>query len=386
MSLSNALHQARSDDPNERRASVRELAALRESHRLSQIEMEEVLAAIGDLPGRHRAELVGLLARQGTAEALVELATLIRLEAERADPEFRRPIALGPLRELSEHRELVIDALLDAVASSGSVADGSILGWWMSHGALDDGGRGTIVDRLRPLIDEGLEKARRCLEETPREELVETEDYRRMLGDLGYWLDLVGRADWQSAESMLVVASSHPDPYLAMWGVVPLLAAGREVARAHIERAAESPDSCVGLLEELDVRGSLGRLPEELRTQPAIARAQMIGWLASPMELGRPPSEIELLEVRSFVDDDGERSDLYVFRFRIEGTDPLSERGWLIGVAGLYRWAIQPTVAQSGHTFSALAAEDSMSIDEHVEAIVGVLERWGGSRPGPQNA
>ncbi len=109
--------------------------------------------------------------------------------------------------------------------------------------------------------------------------------------------------------------------------------------------------------------------------QGEIALAEMVSWLAYGTELGSQPDAIELLgsiEMRTL---DGP-SDLFVFRFRTDEPHWAADRGWMVGVAGPYVRADQPTSNGLGHTFSRFAREDAMTVDEHVNQLVGVVGLW----------
>ena len=109
--------------------------------------------------------------------------------------------------------------------------------------------------------------------------------------------------------------------------------------------------------------------------QVAIAQTDMVSWLAYGTELGGQPDAIELvgsIEVRT---PDGP-CDLFVFRFRTDPPHWAADRGWMIGVAGPYLRSDQPTTTGLGCTFSVMAREDAMTVDEHVDELVGLLRRW----------
>ena len=65
-----------------------------------------------------------------------------------------------------------------------------------------------------------------------------------------------------------------------------------------------------------------------------------------------------------------------MFRFRVFQPHWAADRGWMIGIAGPYLRSLQPTAVGLGFTFSAFAAEDSMTLDEHVDQLLGALDAW----------
>ena len=109
--------------------------------------------------------------------------------------------------------------------------------------------------------------------------------------------------------------------------------------------------------------------------QAAIAQAGMVSWLSYGTELGSPPDAIEPLGSVEVSTAQGP-ADLFVFRFRTDEPHWAADHGWMVGVAGPYLRSDQPTSDGLGHTFSTLAREDSMTLEEHVEHLVGLVRRW----------
>lgn len=109
--------------------------------------------------------------------------------------------------------------------------------------------------------------------------------------------------------------------------------------------------------------------------QAAMAEADMAAWLAYPTELGDQPDEIELIRTVEFGTPDGSR-DLFVFRFRTHEPHWAAGSGWMIGVAGPYLRSSQPATHGLGFTFSRLAREDAMTIEEHVEQLIGPVAEF----------
>lgn len=110
-------------------------------------------------------------------------------------------------------------------------------------------------------------------------------------------------------------------------------------------------------------------------TQAAMAEADMITWLSYGTELGDRPDEIELVRTIELVDADGP-SDLFVFRFRTNSPQWAADRGWMIGVAGPFLRSRQPTSQGLGFTFSRMEREDGMTIEDHVDQLIGTVAEW----------
>jgi hypothetical protein len=122
-----------------------------------------------------------------------------------------------------------------------------------------------------------------------------------------------------------------------------------------------------------DPRGVMDGDPDP--RQGPIAQGDMVSWLAHGTELGAQPNAIELvgsIEVRA---SDGP-CDLFVFRFRTDPPHWAADRGWMIGVAGPYLRSKQPTTTGLGYTFSVMAREDAMTVDDHVDQLVGLRRRF----------
>ena len=109
--------------------------------------------------------------------------------------------------------------------------------------------------------------------------------------------------------------------------------------------------------------------------QVPMALDDMTRWLAYPTELGQQPDKIEHIRTIQVDTLDGP-SDLYVFRFRTADPHWAAGYGWMIGVAGPYLRSQQPTALGLGFTFSRLAREDAMTVQEHVDDLIGPVAEW----------
>ena len=109
--------------------------------------------------------------------------------------------------------------------------------------------------------------------------------------------------------------------------------------------------------------------------QALLAQQEMATWLAYPTELEQAPDELELLRTVEYRTPDGP-CDLFVFRFRIGQPHWAADRGWMIGVAGPYPRSSQPTTQSLGYTSSRLTRESAMTIEEHVDELIGSIAGW----------
>jgi hypothetical protein len=57
----------------------------------------------------------------------------------------------------------------------------------------------------------------------------------------------------------------------------------------------------------------------------------------------------------------------------------LSEKNWVVGVAGPVLTDHQPTFESLGGTFSRFESVSEKSVDEHVEALLGTVEGVSGT-------
>ena len=121
-------------------------------------------------------------------------------------------------------------------------------------------------------------------------------------------------------------------------------------------------------------------IPAEHRTQTAIAEGALALWLQDPNHLGAPPEAIEHVHTQEIqLPNDGGPGDVFVFRFRPEGAP---DGTWLVGIAGPYARAQQPTVSDYGYTYSVFCAEDECDIDEHINRIAHTVNAAVAGAPG----
>jgi hypothetical protein len=70
---------------------------------------------------------------------------------------------------------------------------------------------------------------------------------------------------------------------------------------------------------------------------------------------------------------------LYVFAFRTHAPRWLSEKDWVVGVAGPFLVNDQPTFESLGCTFSRFESLSEKPLDEHIEALLGTVEGISGT-------
>jgi hypothetical protein len=131
-----------------------------------------------------------------------------------------------------------------------------------------------------------------------------------------------------------------------LWGALGLTRAAQAVPHEVFRQIAAWPDCRITLARELETLERPDLFPNDFMNQPSRAEATMVDWLLFPTELGRAPDEIRQLQVTPIETDDG-LTDLYVFAFRTHAPHWLSEKDWVVGVAGPFLTDNQPTFRAS---------------------------------------
>jgi hypothetical protein len=117
------------------------------------------------------------------------------------------------------------------------------------------------------------------------------------------------------------------------------------------------------LFEVLRDGGKLDLFPEEFRTWPALAEADLVAWLCHPNELQMAPDHVELMATLPAPS----APDTHYFLFRYKTNPPhwAAKDGWMAGVAGPYDLTKAPEPHAPG-TFSRFEAFGSRTPEEHV--------------------
>ena len=133
---------------------------------------------------------------------------------------------------------------------------------------------------------------------------------------------------------MLDGAVRASEPWVKLWGALGLIRGGHAVPPEVFQQVAAWPDCRITLARELEALERPDLFPNDFLNQPGLAEATMVDWLLFPTELGRAPDEIRQLQVMPLETNDG-LADLYVFAFRTHAPHWLSEKDWVVGVAGV---------------------------------------------------
>lgn len=176
-----------------------------------------------------------------------------------------------------------------------------------------------------------------------------TDDYRALRDEAGVLLDLLGCLPKKQVEKDLRAALALADPRLKLVAARALFFVGTRPPRVALEAIAADPETRAALYEALQRAGKKRQFPKKWRDQASLAASILVERLSEDDRLGRPPDEIELLDVVAF--DAGKPTgvlDHYVFRFRTGDDD------WLLGIAGPFRRKSAPTLDDHGGTDSKL--------------------------------
>jgi hypothetical protein len=333
---------------------------------------------VAGLRGDARWAAIRLLAENKSKDASVVLAReLIRIGADDSISAPRYPVLL-PLERAPRDADVLGPALVDLLGDRRlrPMVAGTVLSY-VNSGELSGELEERAAQAIQPPIHHELAQLRAELESSgPAVRWDEKSDHGDRRSATGLLLDLLGRLGRAGSDTTFAAAASHPDPWLALWGVVGQLRGGLSPDPDAVARAAADPECRSVLYEQLSSSGRLDLMPAAFGTKAKLAEAEMVRWLMFPTELGRPPDEIDHVAVVP-VEDDAGPADLYVFRFRTLEPHWAAGTGWMIGVAGPYLQRPGSTDIESLHgTFSRFEPYEEGKLREGVQAIVGTIDDW----------
>jgi len=187
-------------------------------------------------------------------------------------------------------------------------------------------------------------------------------------------LDLMGYMECENSVERLRNALALPDPRLKMFAVLALVRLGENVAVHELVSIAQSSETRNLLYDGLASRGRQDLFPVEYSTQEAFAESDMVNWLAYPTELGRPPSDLELMKVIFEEDEDGTRLRFYVWKFCMSDPHWASENGWMAAISGPFDLSEGPNTCPLGSTFSRFDKWDSYRPEQHLDRILELFD------------
>ena len=338
---------------------------------------EDVEATFPGLDEACRASAIRLLAELGTPSASESLARILALCVKDKLPSVGWPFLL-PLERTPRDPDVLIPSMLALVEKTeGAGPVHSALLAYANVGMLTPQQSRECAEVIARQTSRAIDDLGRRVGEHGLEGRWE-DDYVTVKTDAGLLLDLLGRLQQSSAVSVFEGAVRASEPWVRLWGALGLIRAGHAVPLEVFQQVATWPDCRITLARELEALERPDLFPNDFMNQPSLAEATMVDWLLFPTELGRAPDEIRQLQVMPIETDDG-LADLYVFAFRTHAPHWLSEKDWVVGVAGPFLTDHQPTFESLGGTFSRFESLSEKSVDEHVEALLGTVEGISGT-------
>ena len=170
--------------------------------------------------------------------------------------------------------------------------------------------------------------------------------------------------------NLLALGLDHESPSVQLESAWASAKLGSRAGVAALGRACLDPRHsgvAVSYLEEL---GELNAVPARAKNPHFVALAEMALWLSHPMEFGRPPDEIDVLDHRTLIWPlDDEPRPLWLVRYRYRGAPGESDTVG-VGMVGSINFSLL------GETSPDLAAEDiyalhccwELEVEQHPEA------------------
>jgi len=364
------------------RAATREFPALEFASQSASAELVRAARASSDpalvevvretfpkYPARAKEEALLLLSG-------IDSVASTDLFVQLAIDEARSPTGVTSLptrgfEEAPRHAERLFPALLAAM-------ERAELRWGVAYLSLNYFEQGELAQGAldphygaihEPLID--LLQRTNSLERSDNDWLW-TDEYQEVRGLAGLLLDLSRFFETEESSRALDLGVESADPRLKFFSARALMSVGHEVPDVALRDIAASSEMRNFLFEYLESTNRVDRFPKEFLSQEAFAESEMVDWLIYPTELGRAPSEIDVVRT---VDAtlDGNDYIYYVFRFRTNPPHWAAEDGWMLGVAGPFLVSAAPSPTSYGDTFSTFAKLDDTDIDAYVDEIRSLL-------------
>ncbi|MCB9586187.1 MAG: hypothetical protein H6718_12365 [Polyangiaceae bacterium] len=195
-------------------------------------------------------------------------------------------------------------------------------------------------------------------------------------------LDLMGYVPTAEVEQPLEDALKLKAPRLVCFAALSLVRHGVAVDPAALERIAANPEMRGTLFDGLGALERESLFPEKYKTQQAFAEWDMVHWLVYPTELGRPPDEIELMQVISEDTKTPEGvMEWYLFRFRMKAPHSMASDGWMAGVSGPFQRSEAPSTRSYGDTFSSFTKWSERTPEEHVADVRALIAKHQAANP-----
>ncbi len=159
------------------------------------------------------------------------------------------------------------------------------------------------------------------------------------------------------------------DIEINLFSVCTLIYNNVQVPDAYINELAKENRTCKRFYKILRNMNRLYRFPEEYLTKEHLAMSDMVNWLMHPAELANVPDTIEF--VKSFEMNDEE---FFVFKFT-SNIEKFKDKGQMIGISGGYKKNSEPTIDNSGYTFSDFDKFEEDKIMELSQKIIDKINK-----------
>lgn len=198
----------------------------------------------------------------------------------------------------------------------------------------------------------------------------DTEEYLELRYLVLNWLEMVGEIQDQRYIEPLRNLLLCNDNMIKSNTALALIGMNEEVDEEVLESIVADYESRKWFLSGLENLNKIELYPNKFNTQADVAESDFVNWLVYPTELGRKPDEIEL--VHEYSEDDLK---MYLFKFRTSYED-FTDHDWLVGASGPFKTTNGITADSLGFTFSSFEKFDSMTAEEHLEELIGIISEW----------
>ncbi len=239
---------------------------------------QAIIAAYSKLGDDEKTFGLKILALLGSKEALAFIAD--RIKEENGPKDFMISVALGAINPKTPHVDVLFPALAPVLAYSDfrAVAVLDLASQLALAGSLKRHPGADQLDKLRGFIASKDE------------------------GEFSYAHSAclaLAFIPGAAAEKLLVTAEDHPDSNVRLEATYALARRDHPGSDKRLAKAALNPATSQRAIEYLKEIGKAQLVPGEVNDPLFAAKAEMLSWLAHPMEYGRPPESIELWDRRT---------------------------------------------------------------------------------------
>lgn len=266
------------------------------------------------------------------------------------------------------HRRDILEALKDLESEDlGRQQDGVFTLYFLTQKGLPKDLSRRIVSGAKTLCARELSLAEH-FQRPGIDRFAVSEEYVNLTDNIGICFDLLSKSFELAPTDICDRALQFHDSWIRLWAALAMIRTGSEVSPEIIESIAQDPESRKVLAGELIDRSLLHLIPKHFANQESLAEANMVHWLVHPCEMAAKPEVIELMSCKIFKAIDGNDGRFYLFRYRMSERHWEEEKDWMAGVAGPY--PLHTLSAHGSQTFSNFDKWDSMSPEEHFQAVI----------------